>query len=165
MSALLHEMTVISAQVSLARSMQLNAGLIRLTGLLIDRYMAYKSDYSEMSADIRINNLIAYMQSNPSWMPSVSGLAELVQLSESHLRKLFQQYVGMPPQSFIHRVKIEQAKKMLVESDERISGIAAHLGFHNPNYFARLFRKHAAASPKMYREAHYNWMTGTLPSD
>lgn len=165
LSELLRDMTRIAGQAGIARSMLLHAGMTRLVGMLIDLYTSDVPDRSELSPDMRINHIIAYLMSHPSLMPTVSDLAELVQLSESHLRKLFQQHLGLPPHSFIHRVKVEQAKKMLAESGERISDIAVQLGFHDPNYFARLFRQHAALSPKAYRDSHQNWMNGTLSND
>ncbi|WP_028612237.1 AraC family transcriptional regulator [Paenibacillus harenae] len=165
-AGLLREMNATAGQTGMARSMLLQAGIIRMVGLMIDRYMAsgYADSEAAMSADIRIHNVIAYMMQNPSRMPSVSGLAELVQLSESHLRKLFMLHIGMPPQPFIHRMKVEQAKRMLAQGSERISGIAALLGFQDPNYFARLFKQHTALSPKQFRDKHRNWMTGATES-
>ncbi|MBD2871831.1 helix-turn-helix transcriptional regulator [Paenibacillus arenilitoris] len=157
---LLREMAATAEHGGIARSMLLRAGMIRLIGLMLDRYLEDPSGDAFLSADSRINGAVAFLAQNPGWPPSVAELAELVQLSESHLRKLFLRHVGMPPLPFIHRMKVEQAKRLLAEGGERISAVSLRLGIQDPNYFARLFKQHTGLSPKDYRERNRNWMGG-----
>lgn len=156
--SLLGELLALDERQSLARSILQQAGLIRLIGLLVDRHLPASPADVPLSADPRVNQAIAYITGDSARMPSVGELADLVRLSESHLRKLFLEHVGMPPQSFILRIKMEQAKRLLAEGGERISDIADRLGFRDPNYFTRQFRQHTGMSPKRYRDQTRPWL-------
>ena len=46
---------------------------------------------------------------------------------------------------------------MLVEGKRSISEIAYQLGFENPHYFPRLFKKEVGASPKEFKNQILNW--------
>jgi AraC-like DNA-binding protein len=104
------------------------------------------------SMDRRILGIIDYLLYHPKQIPTVSELAEIAGISESYLRKLFFQHTGLSPLHFVHHLKLEQAKKMLAGSDRRVSEIAYGLGFDNPNYFTRLFKKEADCTPLQYRQ-------------
>lgn len=154
----LRELGELSGRSCIARTLLLHAGLIRMLGQLINRYMPAGSEQTPLAADPRVNSVIAYVTSGLSRVPDVAELAEFAQLSQSHLRKLFLRQVGLSPQQFVLRIKLEQAKRLLAESGERISDIAAGLGFRDPNYFARLFRRHTSLSPKQYRDRNRMWL-------
>ncbi len=56
----------------------------------------------------------------------------------------------------IHPYMISEAKNMLVAGDRSISEIAYQLGFENPPYFSRLFRKGGGVIPKEYKSRLLN---------
>jgi AraC-like DNA-binding protein len=51
---------------------------------------------------------------------------------------------------------VSEAKKMLVEDNHSISEIAYQLGFENPPYFSRLFKKEVGMSPKEFKNHFLN---------
>lgn len=110
-----------------------------------------------IGGDIRVKRAVDYLFARPDRLPEVRELAEIADVSDSHLRKLFQQYTGLPPAHYIHYVKIEQAKRDLAETDRRISEIGAGLGFPEPNYFSRLFKSKTGYTPTEYRRQFRIW--------
>ena len=56
----------------------------------------------------------------------------------------------------IHLYVISEAKNMLVAGDHSIAEIAFQLGFENPPYFSRLFKKEVGISPKEYKNQLLN---------
>lgn len=60
--------------------------------------------------------------------------------------------MGEPPQSYLNRTVIEKAKTLLEDTALSVGEIALKLGFTDPLYFSRLFKKHCGISPKSYRE-------------
>lgn len=70
--------------------------------------------------------------------------------SYEHLARLFKKQVGMSPLGYLHHRKIEEAKELLEEKGAEISQIAFRLGFNDPGYFARLFRKNTGLSPSAW---------------
>lgn len=77
--------------------------------------------------------------------------AETAGMSYVHFRRLFKQYTGMPPGTFLLRAKLNKAAEMLTDSDEQIAAIAAKCGFNDQFYFSRQFSKQYHFSPLKYR--------------
>ncbi|KRE98393.1 hypothetical protein ASG89_05105 [Paenibacillus sp. Soil766] len=120
-------------------------------------------DVTEMSSsyshlDKRIHTIIHFLHSHPQLMPEIKELAELVQLSDSHLRKLFIKQTGQAPLHFVHSIKIEQAKKLLATSVKPISQISYELGVENANYFSRMFKIKTSLTPLQYRQQFGLWL-------
>ncbi|HZG87752.1 AraC family transcriptional regulator [Paenibacillus sp.] len=110
-------------------------------------------------ADARLARLAETIALQPRRLPTVRELGEWVGLSEAQLRKLFRKHTGMSPLQYVHSVKIHQSKQLLLRRADRVSEIAAQLGFEDANYFARLFKKATGVSPSEFRETAEDWMT------
>lgn len=83
--------------------------------------------------------------------PSVKDLAEHVHLSAGYLSDMLKKETGMNAQDHIHHYLIEEAKNILLGSDQSVSEVAFALGFGYPQYFSRLFKKKTGLSPAEYR--------------
>jgi two-component system response regulator YesN len=69
----------------------------------------------------------------------------------SYTSKLFRQYRGMSPSEYLTHVRIEKAKELIRSiSDVNVADIASAVGFSDPSYFSRLFRKMTALPPTQY---------------
>lgn len=79
-------------------------------------------------------------------------LAEACGLSASRLSHLFQEQVGRTPQQFLELQRLQRAKQLLERTDRSIHEIAYDLGYQNPFYFTRRFKRHAGKSPRAYRD-------------
>ncbi len=84
---------------------------------------------------------------------SVTDLAEVSGLSESHFRQRFHQEMGISPSDFIARKRVQKAKTMLRGSDLSITEIAFQLGFQSSPYFAAVFKKLTGHTPSQFRDA------------
>lgn len=84
-------------------------------------------------------------------LPSVAYLASQLHLSPKYLSDLLKQETGKTALDLIHLYLISQAKNMLVAGGRSISEIAYLLGFENPPYFSRLFKKEVGVNPKEYK--------------
>jgi AraC-like DNA-binding protein len=83
--------------------------------------------------------------------PTVNYMAARLNLSSKYLSDLLRQETGKAALGLIHLYLISEAKNMLVEGNRSISEIAYELGFENPPYFSRLFKKEVGFSPKEYK--------------
>jgi AraC-like DNA-binding protein len=84
-------------------------------------------------------------------LPTVKYLAEAVNLSPSYLSDLLKKETGMNAQDRIHYYLIEEAKNLLLASDQSISELAYSLGFEYPQYFSRLFKSKTGMTPLEFR--------------
>jgi AraC-like DNA-binding protein len=77
-------------------------------------------------------------------------LSEVAQLSEFHLIRVFQRYVGVPPHKYLTQVRVEKAKKLLA-SGHSIADVALATGFADQSHFTRRFKGLMGITPGQYR--------------
>lgn len=85
-------------------------------------------------------------------LPTVKYMASELSLSARYLSDLLKQETGKTALDHIHIFLVLEAKSMLINSDNTVSETAYKLGFENPPYFSRLFKKEVGLTPTEYRE-------------
>ena len=89
-------------------------------------------------------------------LPTVSILASELNLSPRYLSDLLKQETGKTAMDLIQIFLVSEAKNLLNEGKLSINEIAYMLGFENPPYFSRLFKKEAGMSPNQYKNQFSN---------
>ena len=79
-------------------------------------------------------------------------VANAVFLNPDYLSKLFKKEMGEGLTSYITRLKIAEAKRLLLQTEIPISTIASDLGYSNFSYFSKLFKKETGKTPNEYRQ-------------
>ena len=80
-------------------------------------------------------------------LPSLQFFAEKAHLSQHYFSDLLKKETGRTPKDHVNDFVIEQAKNMLLRSENSISEIAYDLGFNYPHYFTRLFKSKTGHTP------------------
>ncbi len=128
-----------------------------------DSMPTLSDENSEISRfDMRLFKAKQFIKDNPSVFISCEELAKYCNLSSKQLNRIFLKYEHVSLLQYIHREKLDQAKKMLIESQLSASEISETLGFSSVYYFSRFFSKHADVSPSEYREKSLNRATQTI---
>ncbi|MFK7906648.1 MAG: helix-turn-helix domain-containing protein [Chitinophagales bacterium] len=83
-----------------------------------------------------------------------SQLAKLCNLSLSSFKREFKKEFNDSPNNYITGKRLEKAKELLIITDLPISEIAYEVGFQDPLYFTRLFKKNMDITPSNYRVEH-----------
>ncbi|MGC4067436.1 MAG: AraC family transcriptional regulator [Polyangiaceae bacterium] len=78
-------------------------------------------------------------------------LAALSYLSPSHYSALFHRLLGAPPRQYLNQLRIHHAAQLLGTTHDDIQEIARRVGFDDPLYFSRAFRRLQGVSPSEYR--------------
>ncbi|NME72661.1 helix-turn-helix domain-containing protein [Flammeovirga aprica] len=86
-----------------------------------------------------------------SGLPSVEHFATIAHLSQHYFSDLIKKETGRKPKEHINHFIIEEAKNMLVGTEQSVSEIAYDLGFKYPHYFTRLFKSKTGQTPVEYR--------------
>lgn len=85
-------------------------------------------------------------------------MADLCHISASHFSRLFSRETGEGFSNYLARVKVEWAKQILEETDLTVTQVSDELGFSDPGYFIKTFKKYENVTPatyrKYYREGH-----------
>lgn len=83
---------------------------------------------------------------------SLTYLADLFNVSQPYLSKIFKQEIGININSYITQVRMEKAKYLLEATDKKIFEIAQLVGYEEQNYFTKVYKKHMGVSPSDYRK-------------
>jgi two-component system, response regulator YesN len=81
---------------------------------------------------------------------SSAQLAKALAMSVRQMQRMFKEKLDTTPNAFITAVKMEEAAKLLKSSQKNIAEVAYAVGFADPAYFAKVFRKYFNQSPKDY---------------
>ena len=89
-------------------------------------------------------------------LPTVGFMASQLHLSSKYLSDLLKLETGKTALELIHLHVVSLAKNMIVAGELNITEIAYLLGFENPPYFSRLFKKEVGVSPSTYKNSILN---------
>lgn len=99
----------------------------------------------------RMQDIVSYVDMYYMEELSLEKLANRFFLSREHISRKFKQHTGMPLSKYIMKLRIEQAKCWLNETDESIYSISLMLGYQDEKYFSKLFKKVVGMTPFEYR--------------
>jgi AraC family transcriptional regulator of arabinose operon len=94
----------------------------------------------------------AYLDQNLGDPVKLGQLAEIVGMSASHLSAEFREHVGTPPMRYLLELRLRQAAYLLAREEAGIAEVARTVGFRDPLYFSRQFRKRFGSSPRAFRK-------------
>lgn len=103
-------------------------------------------------ADDRIAQILPLMNYRFAREIDLDQYAQAINLSRSRFCHLFKQTMGCSPHTYILDLRLEHAAEFLLSTDDPISQISYAVGFTDPFYFSRLFKKKFGISPKNFRE-------------
>ncbi|MDP2972627.1 MAG: AraC family transcriptional regulator, partial [Deltaproteobacteria bacterium] len=83
--------------------------------------------------------------------PSLAKLALFSGLSRTYFFRVFKETTGIRLQDYLIQTRLNKAKILLNDANLKIKQIAYKVGFRNPDYFCRLFKKKTGVSPTEWR--------------
>ena len=105
----------------------------------------------QLERDRRVANAIKWMKSNLHDVVTNHDIADSMNLTEKHFVRLFSNEVGISPQRYHLRLRLEAAAEYLVNTQMSVSEVASTFGFKHPSHFHRRFREFYGTTPSLYR--------------
>ncbi|WP_138754359.1 AraC family transcriptional regulator [Paenibacillus sinopodophylli] len=93
-----------------------------------------------------------YMEQHYHEPLSRDMLAGMAGMSAPYYSRAFKKAMGKTPQEYWTGIRLNQARKALILSSDKIGDIAEHTGFGEPYYFSRIFRQTLGISPTIYQK-------------
>ncbi len=99
-----------------------------------------------------INNAKKYIDTHCSNPITLSGIAEYLGVSQSHLSREFVKYTGEQPIYYLTKVRLERAVELLNSTALNLTDISKACGFSDSNYFSKVFKKYMKLPPSEFRK-------------
>lgn len=99
-----------------------------------------------------MEHAVHFFHENFSADIDISDYAASLHMSTCWFIRSFKQYVGVPPLQYLTSIRINKAKELLESTDCPVSEIGSIIGYENPLYFSRIFKKQTGLSPAVYRK-------------
>lgn len=109
------------------------------------------ADNNAAESDI-IDASIHYIKENIERHITLQQIAHFTGYSPSRFAALFKEQTGKSPITYINHLRMEQASRLLRETDMKVNQICYKVGIDDCYYFSRLFTKIVGMAPKKYRE-------------
>ena len=112
---------------------------------------SYDKHYNNLEADT-IQQIKQYIMENSQQDISLEKLSSKVGLSPIYISKMFKEKLGINYIDFLTECRIEKAKKLLGDPEKSIKEITIEVGYHEQNYFSKVFKKISHVTPREYRK-------------
>jgi AraC family transcriptional regulator len=123
---------------------------------MIDRCSVYGRQAPRLvgarPVDWRIRKAMGHIKGKAGDSTSIDNIIGEIGMSRSNFFRQFKACTGMSPGLFQNVVRLEQAVRLTVTSQEPLGTAASRLGFEDQAHFSRFFRNHTAVSPREYRQ-------------
>ena len=106
---------------------------------------------SQQAGHYLVRRALAYMQQHYAEKLTLSEVADACYVSQWHLSKLLNRYAGKSFNDILNTLRIEEAKRLLADPSLKIGDIGEMVGYADPAYFAKVFKKLADMSANEYR--------------
>lgn len=98
-----------------------------------------------------IQKSVEYMRENYNEKLTIDDISQAVYLSPCYLSKIFKNELGCTIMEFLTKVRIDEAKKLLRNPRYNVMQVACEIGFDDPSYFTKVFKKIEGVTPSHYR--------------
>ena len=105
-----------------------------------------------ISTSQELENALVYLEINFKKDITLHQLSKHINLTPSYVSKLFKKKLGVNFNRYLTIRKVKEAKRMLKEENVNINEIAFSIGYNEPNYFCKVFKKVEGITPTQYRE-------------
>lgn len=119
--------------------------------LLVDRQQ-HEQKKATGNVQEQIERAAAYFNENYNTKISIDDYAESLHISTNWFIHNFKQYAGMSPAQYILSLRMVNAQSLLERTTYNIKEISEIVGYENPLYFSRVFKKEIGKSPTQYRK-------------
>jgi two-component system response regulator YesN len=119
---------------------------------VLDTFMDTVYESRNIKNSKLLSDAMNYIRENYKENLTLESVAQQVFISPFYLSHLFREELDITFLEYLTRIRIETAKQLLKDQNTTISSIAAEVGYEDPSYFSKVFKKNTGLSPNQYRK-------------
>jgi len=104
--------------------------------------------------DERIDRVTSHIEENIGDIETAREAAEVIDVSYEALRKRFRREIGMPIGQYIRQTRIDEAQRLLVETDDPVYVVCLTVGYSSDSSGIRAFKKATGMTMEAYRKQY-----------
>lgn len=126
--------------------------------LLLSYYLEFYPKHAMILPPDYVRSAKAYIENN-YWRLSVTvtDIVGAVNIERTYLFRLFKEATGRSVSGYLTAYRMERACELLRSSELTVKSVAYSVGYKDPLYFSRVFKKATSYSPTQYRMLHQSW--------
>ncbi|QNK58633.1 response regulator [Paenibacillus sp. PAMC21692] len=148
---------LLGGDIELLRTGEAFASIGKLRNWAFGALGKLKETASNDVKDIRsvyVRKIQSFVEANLRLDVSLRALADHVNLHPTHLSKLYKIETGEGVSDFVYRLRMETACHKLKTTDKKVYEISMEIGYLDPAYFIKVFKKQYGQTPQEFREGH-----------
>lgn len=138
----------------LVEEIRISDNLEDLMGKVTD-YSTRVAEMIGISSDHVTRRMVAYMRKNYNQDLKLENIAKMFNYNSAYLGKIFKKEMGENFNNILDSIRIENAKRLLLETDLKVYQVSEEIGYHNIDYFYSKFKKYVGSSPKEFKKENY----------
>ena len=100
----------------------------------------------------RVEQAVRYIEEHYSYPITIEDIAGYTGVCRSYLYRMFQKILKISPKDYVEEYRIRQACQLLGETNLPVTTIAHSVGYEDPLYFSKAFKKNIGRAPSDYRK-------------
>jgi AraC-like DNA-binding protein/ligand-binding sensor protein len=118
----------------------------------LEKYMKAVQRNDKVKNHQIINKIKEFIRCNYHRGLTLEEIAESVYLSPYYISRIFKEEQNITVMDYLTKVRLEEAKKLLRNPRYNIDEISDKLGYSDPSYFSKVFRRYEGVSPSQFRQ-------------
>lgn len=115
-----------------------------------------QAKYSPMEDTVKsaaVSEIMQYLSANIGEKVTLEDIMKKFSINRNRLNELFVQETSMTCLNYLVKMRVNLAQILLAETELQIAEIADRVGYGDPNYFIKVFKKNTGVTPSRYRES------------
>lgn len=125
----------------------------RIVHLIIRNTLNAKSSIDSVSRRFEVESTMEYIHANYMNRLTVDEISNHVNYSASNFTRIFKKEMGFNLSSYIVKVRLEKAKKLMEIGKRNLTEISYSCGFNSPSHFSAAYKKEYRTTPSAYQTA------------
>lgn len=137
-----------------SEELQIQMALLKIWQGIYEHVEPEDTDYAENGRDTeRIRRIMEYIGEHYREKITLEDLADQIHLCRSESCRLFKRYMKESMFEYLLDYRVERSLELLRQSSLDVTQIAGQVGFGNPGYYSRIFKRKMGCTPLEYRKS------------